>query len=433
MYESPRALLEAIELGEDSRLELKQVVFAGKKWKDPSRDDLAAEISALANADGGLILLGVDDKSKEIIGIERANLDAAETVVREILNDSLEPPLIAGIRKLLLPDSGGDEQAVIRIDIAKSLFVHRCRGRYWVRVGSSKREMTPDYLGRLMQQRSQARLIRFDEQIVPGTTVGSLSKALVDRYRTQRSDLDDNLFASKLAMLALDENGIYRATVTGILLGSQSPHEFLSQAFIQAVAYRGTFKAAFADLKNYQRDAEDLTGPLDQQVVLGCQFVKKNMTVTASKSAGRSDLPQYDLTAVFEAIVNAVAHRDYSMHGSKIRLRMFADCLRLHVPGDLANSMDVDALPLRQATRNEAITSLLARTPVDASIAGLDSPRTHMMDRRGEGVNLILQRSEEMSGKRPQYEAVEGELILTIFAANPGDSNDGIANVESEV
>jgi predicted HTH transcriptional regulator len=64
---------------------------------------------------------------------------------------------------------------------------------------------------------------------------------------------------------------------------------------------------------------------LDAQVLAACHFVRKNMLVSASKDEGRHDLPQYDLTAVFEALVNAVAHRDYSIHGAKIRLRMFAD------------------------------------------------------------------------------------------------------------
>lgn len=417
MYESSRSLLDAIELGEDGRLELKSIAFSGLKWKGPDRDDLAAEIAAMANTKGGLVLLGVDDKTKEVTGIKLENLDIAETIVRDLLNDVLEPPLIADVRKLRLPDSSGGEQQLIRIDVSQSLFVHRCKGRYWVRVGSSKHEMTPEYLGRLMQQRSQARLIRFDEQIVPGTTVRSLAKELIDRYRSPNSDIDADLFASKLAMLAKDEAGIYRATVTGLLMASQRPQEFLPNAFIQAVAYRGTLDAAYDNLENYQIDAIDLNGPLDEQIVAACQFINKNMTIAASKATGRRDLPQYDLTAIFEAIVNAVAHRDYAMHGSKIRLRMFADCLQLHVPGDLANSMDVQALPLRQATRNEALTSLLAKTPVTLAMNHFDSQRTHMMDRRGEGVSLILLRSERLSGKRPIYKAIEGELILTIFAA----------------
>jgi predicted HTH transcriptional regulator len=415
MFESTRQLLEAIELGEDSQLELKELQFSGAAWKAPKQDDLAAEIAAFANADGGVIVLGVHDTTREVLGISRQNLDDAETIVRDLLNDKLEPALIASVRKMRLPDSSGVERAVIRIDIPKSLFVHRSKGRYWVRVGSSKREISPDFLARLMQQRSQARLIRFDEQVVPGTSINTLSSKLVERYRSELSDPDFETFANKLAMVRPDTDGVMRATVAGVLFATEDPREFLPNAFIQAVAYRGTFANAFDDLSNYQRDAEDIEGPLDEQVIGACQFVFRNMTVAGSKDLGRTDLPQYDLTAIFEAMVNAVAHRDYSMPGSKIRLRMFADQIKLHIPGDLANSMDVDALPARQATRNEAIASLLAKTPVRLALRGFETPRQFMMDRRGEGVNQILLRSERLSGRRPVYKTIgDGELVLTI-------------------
>jgi predicted HTH transcriptional regulator len=420
MFESTRQLLEAIELDEDSRLEFKELQFSGAAWKAPKQDDLAAEIAAFANADGGGIILGVQDKTKEIVGIPLQNLDDAETIIRDLLNDKLEPPVIASVRKTRLPDSSGVERAIIRIDIPRSLFVHRSKGRYWVRVGSSKREISPDYLARLMQQRSQARLIRFDEQVVPETSINTLSTKLVERYRSELSDPDLETFANKLAMVRPDTDRVMRATVAGVLLATEDPREFLPNAFIQAVRYRGTFATAFDDLGNYQGDAEDIKGPLDEQVIGACKFVFRNMTVAGSKDMGRTDLPQYDLTAIFEAMVNAVAHRDYSMHGSKIRLRMFADQIKLHIPGDLANSMDVDALPARQATRNEAIASLLAKTPVRLTLRGFETPRQFMMDRRGEGVNQILLRSERLSGRRPVYETIgDGELVLTIFAANP--------------
>ena len=69
--------------------------------------------------------------------------------------------------------------------------------------------------------------------------------------------------------------------------------------------------------------AKDLDGPLDQQIIDACQFVFRNMTVEAFKHLGRHDRSQYDMETVFEAVANAVAHRDYSIYGSKIRLRMF--------------------------------------------------------------------------------------------------------------
>lgn len=420
MYQTTQELLQAIRLGEDSSLELKAVVFSGAKVKGPGRDELAEELAAFANAKGGVLVLGVDDKTKDILGIPAQRLEEVETLIRDVANDSIDPPLYLTIHRIELPDAMGNPVAVIRVDIDRSLFVHAARGKYQIRVGSSKRPMAADYLARLMQQRSQARLIRFDEQVVPGTSIKTLSSKLVERYRSELSDPDLETFANKLAMVRPDTDGVMRATVAGVLFATEDPREFLPNAFIQAVAYRGTLATAFDDLSNYQGDAEDIEGPLDEQVIGACQFVFRNMTVSGSKDLGRTDLPQYDLTAIFEAMVNAVAHRDYSMHGSKIRLRMFADQIKLHIPGDLANSMDVDALPARQATRNEAIASLLAKTPVRLALRGFETPRQFMMDRRGEGVNQILLRSERLSGRRPVYETIgDGELVLSIYAANP--------------
>ncbi len=143
------------------------------------------------------------------------------------------------------------------------------------------------------------------------------------------------------------------------------------------------------------------------------------MRVGASKTVGRHDVPQYDVTAVFEAVVNAVAHRDYSMYGSKIRLRLFSNRLEIYVPGALANTMTLDSLEQRQSSRNETIASLLAKCPVPSSISGLETTRSTLMDRRGEGVSIILERSERLSGRRPVYELPDqSELKLTILAAS---------------
>jgi predicted HTH transcriptional regulator len=74
---------------------------------------------------------------------------------------------------------------------------------------------------------------------------------------------------------------------------------------------------------------QDITGPLDIQIKESCKFVKRNMRVSAVKNPARTEFPQYSLRAVFEALVNAVAHRDYSIYGSKIRLRIFSNKLEI--------------------------------------------------------------------------------------------------------
>ena len=226
-------------------------------------------------------------------------------------------------------------------------------------------------------------------------------------------------------MLRKDEAGAWRPTVSGVLLAAEDPRVWLPNAFIQAVAYRGTTSVPQGKRELYQLDARDITGPLDDQIVEACRFVNRNMKVAATKNLGRRDIPQFDMAAVFEAVVNAVAHRDYSIFGSKIRLRLYADRLDLHSPGTIPNTMTVESLAFRQAARNETLTSLLAKCPVAAELDWLKTDRQNLMDRRGEGVRIILDRSEALSSRRPDYRLIDdAELLLTIWAAASDDSGE---------
>lgn len=410
-------LIEKIRLGEDSFLELKQVKFAGGKVRGPAQEDLADELAAFANSAGGVVLLGVEDKSREVLGIPAERLDTVEALVRQACEDSVKPPLAPIIERITLPDLRGAEQPVIRVEVVRSLFVHQSPGGYLHRVGSSKRPMPPDHLARLFQQRSQSRLIRFDETPVPRATLSDLDEALWRRFAPAQSADAPEVLLSKLAMAAQDEQGVWRPTVAGLLMASRHPERFLPGAIVQAVAYVGTDLVPTGE-GVYLRDAQDITGPLDEQIRAACAFVRKNMQVAAFKRAGggRVDVPPFDMTAVFEAVTNAVAHRDYSMAGAKVRLRLFDDRLELFSPGMLPNTMTPESLPYRQAARNEVLTSLLARCPIgDVELA---SYRSHIMDKRGKGVSIILTQSEQLSGKRPEYRLNDdSELMLTIFAA----------------
>lgn len=417
MYNRISELLDKIRLGEDSFLELKEIRFAGNKISGPGRDELADELAAFANGHGGVCVLGVNDKTREIVGIPLERLDTVESFVRQLCIDSIKPPIIPIIERLHILSPTGEKLPFIKIDIQRSLFVHLSPGGYFHRIGSSKRQISPDFLARLFQQRSQARLIRFDEQIVPQANLNNLEKNLWQQFVTQRTINSDENLLIKLGMAHQDEDGVVRPTVTGILMGTQDPRQWLPNAFIQAVFYRG-IDIHPDNNPIYQIDAQDITGPLDKQIMTTCAFVRRNMRIGAIKKEGRIDIPQYDMPAVFEAVVNAVAHRDYSIYGSKIRLRMFDNRLELFSPGTIPNTMTVDSLPYRQSARNEAITSLLARCPIPDQDNMLINHRKFMMDKRGEGVPIILQRSLELSGHTPEYRLLDdAELLLTIYSA----------------
>lgn len=412
-------LLKKIQLDEDSFLKLKEVRFAGSKVRGPSQDDLADELAAFANSAGDTLVLGVADKSRAVVGIKMEQLDAVEALLRQACEQSIKPALAPIIERLTLPDAQEVELPVIRAEVKRSLFVHQSPGGYLQRVGSSKRPIAPDQLARLFQQRSQSRLIRFDETPVGAATLDDLDPALWQRFVPPDSGNEREVLLGKLAMIGRDEFGQWRPTVAGLLLAAREPRRFIPNAYVQAVAYRGTTVVPEGD-SLYQLDAQDIAGPLDRQILDACAFVWKNMRVSAYKAVtgGRVDLPDYSMRAVFEAVVNAVAHRDYSMPGSKVRLRLFADRLEIYSPGMLPNTMTTGDLAFRQSARNEAVASLLARCPIP------DNPyelrRQFIMDKRSEGVPIILRESENLSGRVPEYRPIgESELVLTIYAAAP--------------
>lgn len=409
MLDLPEELLRKI-LGEDSVLELKEVRFRGNKISGPTRDDLADELAAMTNTADGVCVLGVDDKTREVVGVPLEHLDGVERFVREVCNDLVVPPLSVKVIRLTLPDLLGEPRPVLKIDVPRSLFVHKSPGGYFRRQGSSKRELSPDLLARLFQQRSQARLIRFDEQAVPDTSIRDLEEELWRRFLPEQTD-DPVTVLRKLKLLTTDDLAEERASVAGVLLCSEHPETWLPGAYIEAVRYRGTRQDS-----NYQIDAARVTGPLDRQIREAVRFVLRNMSVAAVKDPDRREVPQFSERAVFEAVVNAVAHRDYSIHGSKIRLFLFDDRLELYSPGPLPNSVTIESLPLRQATRNELVTSLLARTPVEGARGA--SGHRYFMERRGDGVPIIIEESSRLSGRPPEYRLIDdAELLLTIYSA----------------
>jgi len=402
-----KELLFHIRLGEDSSIEFKGLKFEGERLVGPNRDKMAHEIAAFANGQGGRLLLGVDDKNRDVIGIADEQVAKVEEWVVNISQQQIQPPVKIDTRLLQLPDRQGDLKNVVYVEIPRSIMVHASNGRYYQRVGSTKQEMKPEVLARLFQQRSQSRLIRFDETHVPNTSLADIDKSLLQRFLKANSPESEQL--RKLHLSAINE-GDMGLSVSGVLLLCQEPGQWLSNAYIQGVCYSGTERDA-----NDQLDAADFNGPLDQQINGAFEFVRKNMRVEAVKTVGRQDLPQYDLGAVFEAIVNAVAHRDYSMTGRRIRLHMFANRLELYSPGALANSLTLDGLMENTVTRNENIVNLLSRYYNARDEAG----RQALIERRGEGVPKIMNASERLSAKRPEYSLIDdNELLLTIYAAS---------------
>ena len=402
---SDEEIKRQIRLGEDSRWEFKEIVFAGDVPKSPNRNDLADELAAFANTEGGVLLCGVTD-SGDVQGMSRKQMDALEQLLTEVCTDMIKPP----IRPTILRKEIKVDKPFLLVEVGQGHTQHDSPGGSYHRVGSSKRRMTSGERLRLAQKRGQARFLWFDKQPVQGTGFGALDESLWKPLLSAEGAAAPELALEKMGVLTSDENGTLRATVAGVLLCTRSPEEWLPNACISATCYRGKNRASG------QTDAQTITGPLNRQIAETVAFAVRNMRVGAYKNPARTDLPQYSESAFFEAIVNAVVHRDYAIHSSRIRLSMFADRVEINSPGGLPNNLTIDSMDVRQSTRNEALASILGRIPAEG-IRG-SGERQFFMERRGDGVPTIFRETEDLSGKRPKYRLIDdSDLFLTIPAA----------------
>ncbi|MXW47480.1 MAG: hypothetical protein F4Z97_02340 [Gammaproteobacteria bacterium] len=392
-------------LGEDSYWEFKRVEFNGNEPTSPGRSDLADELTAFANASGGILLCGVTDDG-QVQGMSQEEMVEFDKLLVEISTDSVKPALRIKVFHREL-----DGKAFVLVEVPQSDSVHERDGCAFIRVGSTKQRMDGDELFRLIENRARNRYLWYDKTVVPDTGFETLSERLWEPLLSVAGAQDPRRGLMNLRLLTVDDNLVCRATVAGVLLCTHSPQKWLPQATIMATHYRGHDRASG------QLDAQEIVGPLPQQISDAVKFIVRNMRVAARKSPAREDMPQYSESAIFEAVVNAVAHRDYSMSSRRIRISMFKNHLEIDSPGQLPNGMTIENMDSSQATRNEAIASVFGRYPVGEFLK--NRHRQFLMERRGDGVSIIKSTTLEATGKLPQYEVVDNSnVVLSIPAAS---------------
>ena len=239
-----------LQLGEESRWEFKQIEFNGDTPTSPRWDDLADELGAFANADGGVMLCGVADDGT-IQGMSREQMAALDHLLVEVSTHSVEPPLRIEVHHREL-----DGKAFVLVGVPRGEALHERSGRAFVRVGATKRRLRRDESLRLAQNRAQSCYLWFDKQVVPETGFGTLNERLWEPLLSVAGATDPRRGLMNLRLLAQDDAGVDRATVAGILLCAPSPEDWLPQATIAATHYRGLDRASG------QLDAQEIVGPL---------------------------------------------------------------------------------------------------------------------------------------------------------------------------
>ena len=384
-----RELWERIARGEDERTEFK---------REPDHPDkVAAEIVALANsAQGGWILFGVDDDGR-VAGV--SDPAALERDLTNICRQNCIPPLLPEVE--LVP-IGERNVLLLKIDGPDRPY-RTNRGVYYVRVGATRRQATQQELIRIFQLRGA---LHYDETPVLSTTLDDLDLAYFGRYyeRQFKERLDETGVPLPTLLqnmrLAAGVGETTYLTLAGLLLFGHHPQRHLRYTRLTVVRFAGPEPAEEAI-----RDHRDLEGKTEEVIEGAIAFLQANTRITATMSGlRREDHPQYALPVLREAVVNSVAHRDYSIAGRQIRLFVFDDRVEVHSPGRLPNTITLETIRYGvHYERNPRLCAVLSHLGYMREI--------------GTGIPKMIRLTRQLAGREPEFTLRGEEFIVTIPAA----------------
>lgn len=407
-------LQEIIANGENSGVEFKR--------DDVRPEQLAKEIVALANLQGGVILLGVEDDGA-IVGIQRDDL---ETWIMDTVFGRYVHPALWPFYEVVTLDHGR-RVAVISIAMGTSkpyVVRHNDREDTYVRIGSTSRLATREQQARLF---STGGLLHSEALPVSGAAFNALDRERLEDYLTfigeDELPATDESWQRRMAGLGFMTEGAGRlvCTVAGLVLFSRTPGRFLRQAGIRLMAFKGTDKdyGALEDtvldgplVNRYERLGTTKghvleRGLIDSTIDRMRPFVSEESD-TLENHLRRYRRWHYPPDAIREALINGFAHRDWT-RALEVEFVSYADRLEVLSPGALPNSMTIEKMLAGQRSpRNPIIVSVLRDYGY--------------VDARGMGVRKkIVPLVREASGVEPVFEATEDYVRVVLPKSHERD------------
>ena len=350
-------------------------------------DDMALLLASLANTHGGMLLIGLE--SDEAIRGVRSAPSTIDNVLEAAL--MLDPPLMIPMPQ---PLELGRRQIVIVHVPAGMPNVYGLRGLYLRREGITTLGLTPQELRRLMIERG---ITSFEAEVATNADQSDMdwekARAYTRLLNIRDRDVHKTLERRGCLVRFHDE---LRPTNAGILLFGKDPQRHLRGAEITAARFAGqTLSDTFS--------REDITGTLPDQIRRAETFLADHLRkgVRLGKTMERDEQPEYPMEAARELVVNAVAHRDYSITGDTIRLFIFQNQLEVTSPGRLPGPVTIDNIKDERFSRNPIIVQVLADMG--------------FIERLGYGVDRVIDLMRAQNLRAPEFNETAGGFRVTLF------------------
>ena len=377
-------------------------------------------LSSFSNQDdGGIIIFGVDEKQN----YKEVGVYDPQDIQKKINEQCLQmEPVVRPLLTVLEKDGKSFVSAEIPgADVADRPVFYQGKGRVkgsFIRVGDSDEPMT-EY--EIYSYEAYRKKYQDDVRVIERATFESLNQVLLAKYI-------ELLKIGKPRLAAIPDNEIYELmsikrageiTLSAVMNFSPYPQAYFPQLCIIATVVPGTEMGAQGEQGERFLDNQWIEGNIPEMLEGAIQFVSRNMrtkTIIDPHTGKREDRTDYPITAIREAILNALVHRDYSIHteGMPIQLIMYENRMEIRNPGGIYGRIKIDQLgKVQPDTRNPVIASELEVLKVT--------------ENRYSGIPTIRRTMQEYNLPQPEFLDERGSFIVKLYKYG-----ESVATIEAE-
>lgn len=377
-------------------------------------------LSSFSNQDeGGIIIFGIDEKQD----YKEVGVYDPQDIQKKINEQCLQmEPIVRPLLTVVEKDGKFFVAAEIPgVDLVDRSVFYKGKGRLkgsYMRVGDSDEPMT-EY--EVYSYEAYRKKYQDDIRGVQRATLSSLNQEklalytdLLKKGKPNLANLDDKSIYELMSVTRNDE-----MTLSATMIFSPYPQAYFPQLCITAIAVPGTEIGNLGDSGERFLDNQRIEGSISEMLEEAIRFVKKNMknkTIINPETGAREDRTDYPITAVREAIINALVHRDYSIHteGMPIQIIMYEDRMEIRNPGGIYGRIKVDQLGKMQPDTRNPVLALALET-------------LRVTENRYSGILTIRKEMKKYNLKEPKFADERGSFIVTFYKSG------NISKVEPEV
>ena len=342
-------IIEIIRCGENSHVQFKEHFTTQKQ--------MAEELAAMANAKGGIIIIGCKDKTGEIVGLNYEEVQEASNQMGNTAQEHVRPTIY--LQTETIPVSEEKSILVVHVDEGVNKPYKNLSGDIYVKQGADKRRVTEN--AEILRLFHQSGAYYPDYEMVRATSVADVNRQLVEEYCAKN-------FGKPVSEMGLPYEQLLEnlhiltpggeCTLAGLLFFGHAPQQYMPSMMIKAVAFYGN------DMGGLEyRDSKDIEGTVPLLFEQGMSFLKANLhSVQAGQgfnSVGKLEISQI---ALEEILQNALVHREY-IANAPVRILIFDNRVEIISPGTLPSGMTIDDLRFGNTLqRNPLMAQFCSRT-----------------------------------------------------------------------